>query len=174
MTALTHPSPEFYSITKGELKWTPTGGSQRSLGNCSEIELTPETTKLDHYSSMSGIKSKDKSVVTETMLTIRIVMEEMSAENLKLLLMGGSITTAQNGDKTFEVLDVSEITGALAFTGSNTVGSQIDFSFPKVSFTPSGSLNMISEEWNQVEITGEVLLDNGSFGTLTVTEKTAA
>lgn len=173
MVALTHPNPEFYSISKGELKWTPTGGSQRSLGNCSEIELTPEITKLDHYSSLSGIRSKDKSVVTETKLTIRIMMEEISAENLKLLLMGGSITTGQNGDKTFDVLDVSSLEGALTFTGSNTVGSQIDLSFPKVSFSPSGSLNMISEEWNTIEITGEVLLDSGSYGNITVTEKTA-
>lgn len=174
MTALTHPNVEFYTIGRGELKWTPTGGTQRSLGNAPEIELTPEVTKLDHYSSMSGVRSKDKSVVTETKLTIRIVLDEISAENLKLLLMGGSITTAQNGEKSFSPLAVSEIEGALVFTGSNTVGSQVDLSFSKVSFTPSGSLNVISEEWNQVEITGEVLAVSGSYGTITVTEKTSA
>lgn len=42
---------------------------------------------------------------------------------------------------------------------------------PSVSFGPSGSLNLISDEWGQIEITGEVLTVNGSFGTLEVIDE---
>jgi hypothetical protein len=41
--------------------------------------------------------------------------------------------------------------------------------FPRVEFVPSASLNLISEEWQQIEVEGEILYDesSGSFGTAT-------
>lgn len=162
-------SPLNYFIGKGTLSWTPTGGSARDLGNAPEVEITPEIEKLDHYSSMAGVRSKDRSVVISKTLRIRVVLDEITAENLQLLLMGGTITTA-SGVSTFEMFANSEITGALVFTGTNDIGNQVTVDMPSVSFTPSGSLNLISDEWGQIEITGEILLSGtpASFGTIEV------
>lgn len=162
-------SPLNYFIGKGTLSWTPTGGSARDLGNAPEVEITPEIEKLDHFSSMAGVRSKDRSVVISKTLRIRIVLDEITADNLQLLLMGGDITTA-SGVSTFDMFENSEITGALEFTGTNDIGNQVTVDMPSVSFTPSGSLNLISDEWGQIEITGEILLSGSpaSFGTISV------
>lgn len=162
-------SPMNYFIGKGTLSWTPTGGSTRDLGNSPEVEITPETERLDHYSSMAGVKSKDRSVVTSKTVRIRIVLDEITAENLQLLLMGGDITTA-SGVSSFDMFANSDITGSLTFTGTNDIGNKVSIDMPSVSFTPSGSLNLISDEWGQIEVTGEILLSGSpaSFGTVSV------
>lgn len=170
------PSIDNLSILKGIIKFTPTGGVQRDLGNAPEVELTPAIEKLDHFSSRSGVRSKDKSVALEKSMTLRVVLEELTADNIRMLLIGGEVTENTDGSKTFDIFEESEITGAIEFTGTNDVGSQIDLALPSVSFGPSGSLNLISDEWGNFEITGEVLATtytDGSinFGTVTVRDE---
>lgn len=167
----TSPSVLNYSVLKGIAKFTPTDGVQRDLGNAPEVELTPEVTKLDHFSSRSGVKSKDKSVVTEKTLTLRIVLDELTRENVRMQLMGGVSDTSGE----FGIFADSEITGAFEFTGTNDIGSKIFLELPDVSFGPSGSLNLISDEWGQVELTAEVLFDEvtGDFGKCNITEAEA-
>lgn len=167
----TSPSVLNYSILKGIVKFTPTGGVERDLGNAPEFELTPAVEKLDHFSSRAGVRSKDRSVVTEKTLTARIVLDEFTTENVQLGLMGGDITTTTDGDE-FGIFEDSEITGALTFTGTNDIGAKVHLLLPDVSFGPSGSLNLISDEWGQIELTAEVLYSEGAadFGTCIVEE----
>lgn len=163
----TSPSVLNYSVLKGIVSFTPTGGSIRDLGNAPEFELTPAIDKLDHFSSRAGVRSKDRSIVREKTLTARIVLDEITPENLQMALIGGTVS----GDS-FDIFAESEITGALSFVGTNDIGNQVSLSLPTVSFTPSGSLNLISDEWAQIEVTCEVLFDEATddFGTVTVTE----
>lgn len=167
----TSPSTLNYSVLKGTISFTPDGGSLRDLGNAPEVELTPEVTKLDHFSSRAGVRSKDKSVVTEKSLNLRIVLDEWTEDNVRLALMGST----NNTDGTFGIFQESEITGAIIFTGTNDIGSQVDLTLPNVSFGPSGSLNLISDEWGTMELTAEVLYDEATadFGTCNVTEQVA-
>jgi hypothetical protein len=52
------------------------------------------------------------------------------------------------------------------FVGTNSVGPKWTFDLPTVEFSPTGSLNPISDEWGGMEVTGDVLVQNdGSFGT---------
>ncbi len=168
------PSIDNLGILKGNCYFTPTGGAEGHMGNAPEVEITASIEKLDHFSSMSGVRSKDKSVVLEQSFSLRIVLEELTAKNLRLNLMGGDIQTA--GDEhSFEIGANSEITGAFRFEGTNTIGNKIDLDLPNVSFTPTGSLNLISDEWGNVEVTAEVLSTTAtdgsvSFGTATVTD----
>lgn len=162
----TSPSTLNYFIGKGTITF-----AGRNLGNCPEVELTPEIEKLDHFSSMSGVRSKDRSIVLEKRMTLRIVVEEITAENLALLLLG---TAASDGS--FTIFEESEITGQVVFTGTNDVGNQITMTLPNVSFGPSGGLNLISDEWGNFELTGDVLLSDDSspiFGTIQVTDAVA-
>jgi hypothetical protein len=166
-----------YAIGKATVSWTPTGGAARDLGNAPEIEITPNIEFLDHFSSRSGIRSKDRSVAVETGATVRVVLDEITADNLAMLLFGsgtlGVVGTNSAGEKEFDILAVAEVTGALTVTGTNSVGNKFTMVLPSVSFQPTGSWAVISEEWNTIEITGEVLESDGSFGTVTETEVAA-
>ncbi|TCN30342.1 hypothetical protein [Sinorhizobium americanum] len=169
------PSVDNYFIGKGVCFFTPTGGVERDLGNAPEVELTPAVEKLDHFSSRTGTRTKDRSIVIEKSVTLRIVLEEITAENLAMLLMDQDITTATDGTKTLRILKDTEITGAFRFDGRNDVGNRIDINLPSVSFGPTGSFNPISDEWGQIEITAEVLVTEytdgtSDFGTITVTD----
>lgn len=171
----TSPNALNYFIGKGTIAFTPTGGVERDLGNAPEVELTPTIEKLDHFSSRSGVRTKDRSIVLEKSMTLRIVLDEITAENLQMLLIGSEVATNTDGTKSFDIFEQSEITGAITFTGTNDVGNQVVMSLPSVSFTPTGSLNLISDEWGQIEVTAEVLsttYTDGStnFGTITITE----
>lgn len=166
----TSPSTLNYSVLKGIVKFTPTGGVERDLGNAPEFELTPTIDKLDHFSSRAGVRSKDKSVVREKNLTARIVLDEITAENLQMALIGDTVVTNSAGNKEFGIYAESEVTGRLTFTGTNDIGNRIHMVLPSVSFTPSGSLNVISEEWATVEVTCEVLFVEAfdDFGTVEI------
>lgn len=65
-----------------------------------------------------------------------------------------------------EILEQSEIFGSLKFEGANDVGPQLTMTLSKVMFTPSKALNMIGDDWGQLELEGEVLVVDGSFGQL--------
>jgi hypothetical protein len=57
--------------------------------------------------------------------------------------------------------------GTLIFTGANDIGPQLVMTLTLVQFSPSGSINMIGDEYGILELTGEALADeDGSFGTI--------
>lgn len=166
------PNPLNYMIGKGTIVFTPDGGAAQDLGNAPEVEITPTVDKLPHYSSRAGIQSKDREVVRSQEFSCRIVLDEITPENLQLLLLGGAITPATSGNDSFVMGANTQITGALVFTGTNEVGNQVIVTMPSVSFGPSGSLSLISDEWNQIEVTAEVLYDDTiqGFGIIEVAE----
>jgi len=166
----TSPNVDNYWIGKGIVKFQPSGTSSFvHLGNAPEVEYTPGIDVLDHFSSMVGVRSKDRKVVREKSATIRVVLEEMTPDNLGLAFMGGVTdpTAPATEPYTIDIFSLSEITGSLRFIGQNDIGPKIQVDFPNVSIVPTGSINLISEEWASVEITADVLVDNttGKFGT---------
>jgi len=57
--------------------------------------------------------------------------------------------------------------GTLIFTGANDIGPQLVLTLTLVQFSPSGSINVIGDEYGILELTGEALADeDGSFGTV--------
>ena len=163
------PNPDNYFIGKGVLKFLPTGASEYiHLGNCPEIEYTPTLDVLDHFSSMAGIRSKDKKVVREKAATVRAVMEELTPYNLSLALLGSLDATGSPTGYTIDIFSLAEITGKLRFIGGNDIGPKVQYDWNNVSIIPSSSINLISEEWASMEFTADVLVDgNGKFGTAT-------
>jgi hypothetical protein len=93
------PSTDNYYVGKGKISFKPTGATTlRDIGNVTELETTPNLTTLEHFSSREGVKKKDKEVVTEKKLTVRMVMDEWTADNLAMALLGdvstvGKLTT---------------------------------------------------------------------------------
>ncbi|MES2845639.1 MAG: hypothetical protein V4747_11470 [Pseudomonadota bacterium] len=166
------PSVENLYIGKGTITFQATGETTpRALGEVLELEITPTIEKLDHFTRTTGVRTKDKSIVIEKALTLRLVMEEFTAENVSLLLLG-TTTTNTAGDGVVEIFDQNTVEGVLRYTGTNEVGPQLDVELLNVSFSPSGSLNLLGDEWGQMELSGECLVDGtGSFGTVTVRDQ---
>lgn len=163
----TSPNVDNYYIGKGKVYIKLTDDADYiDIGNVPEFEFTPEIEKLDHFSSRAGVRSKDKSVVLEKAATLRMVMEEWTARNLALALLGA--VDASNPDEvTIEIFSLSAISAQVKFVGANDVGPKWTFEFPMVEFTPSAAINPISDEWGQIEITGDILYDdiNQTWGT---------
>jgi hypothetical protein len=89
----TAPNIENYTIGKGilyvDLSQTFSGSTGWvDLGNVNKIEFAIKVTKLDHFSSRSGVKTKDQSIITERSATIAFTMDEFTAQNLALAVMG--------------------------------------------------------------------------------------
>lgn len=164
----TPPNVLNYYIGKGVVSFQKEGDvGFRDVGNVPEFEFTPAIEKLDHFSSREGVRKKDRTVVLEKSATIRMIMEEWVAENLAMFALG-EVETNTAGDPVIDIFSVSEIKGALFFQGTNDIGAQVDILLHNVSFQPSSSINPISDEWGQIEITGEVLDEGNGFGTMTV------
>lgn len=160
------PNEDNYIVGKGKIFWKPEGETDYvAIGNVPELELTPSAERLDHFSSQSGTRRKDRSVVTEQSSQLRMVMEEFVPENLRLMLMGSTVRQSGNVAQ-IGILSETLIRGAIRYIGTNDVGPKWVLDFPSVEFAPSGSLNPISEEWGSMEVTGEVLFQaaDNDFG----------
>jgi hypothetical protein len=80
-----------YTVGKGLVSFKKTGGAAFvDMGNCTEFEFTPEIEKLDHFSSRTGVRFKDKSVVIQKSGTLRLVLDEWTVDNLKMAVLGSS------------------------------------------------------------------------------------
>lgn len=172
--SLIAPDADNYQVGKGIVSFKPEGEAAFiDLGNVAELEYAPTIEKLDHFSSRTGVKTKDKSIVVTRGGTLRVLMEELTAQNLAMLLLG-SVDPDAVGGPSIDIFAVNSVKGEVKFTATNDVGPRWDLHFFNVEFSPSGSLNPISDEWNQIEVTGEVLVatagDNiGKVGTAQLT-----
>lgn len=162
------PDVRNYVIGKGSAYFTRAGGVRRHMGNATVFEVEPTVEELDHFSSMSGVRTKDKVAVIEKSAVVRVTLEEFTVENLRLALLGGEATDNTSGDLTFDILDDEMAQGKLEFIGNNAVGPKINYEFPSVAFRPASALSAISEEWGSMELEGEVQAVDGKFGTATV------
>jgi hypothetical protein len=163
MTLNIAADPENLQVGKGIVSFKPDGAPDFiDLGNVPELEYEPTIDKLDHFTSRAGIKTKDKSVVIERGGTLRVLMEEITAQNLSMLLMGTVGNDGPLGEPSVDIFTTDTVRGELKFQATNDVGPRWDLHFYNVEFAPSGSFNPISDEWNNIEVTGEVLIAGAS------------
>jgi hypothetical protein len=98
------PNVENYTLGRGMLYWDPWDATnlryegERALGNAPEISINMNATFLDHYSSMSGFKSKDKTVVNELAPQITFALDELVSDNWQMLVFGNKSTVTQSAD----------------------------------------------------------------------------
>lgn len=166
---LASPNVLNYAVLKGIVHFTPEGGVRRDLGNCTQFDFEPAVETLDHFSSRTGVRSKDFSVTLEKSATVTITLDEITLKNLQMALMGGTISagdgTTEGGDNAgFDIFAESEVRGVLELTGTNDVGPRYNIRLPSVSFKPGGAIPFIGDDWAAIELSGEVLAVDGSFG----------
>jgi hypothetical protein len=177
---LTSPNVDNLQVGKGVVEFKQTGQVDwRHMGNVSALGLTPEVETLEHFTSMLGTKKKDLVIILNQQATIAITMEEITAHNFAMMT-GGTVDEAAIGGPTVEIFANSSITGELRFTGTNDVGPKVTAILYNVSFTPSGEVGFITDEFNALELTGEVLAapsgheQAGKFGLVQWTNVTPA
>jgi hypothetical protein len=157
------PSTDNYFIGKGICTIQTTDPTVfNDMGNCPEVEFTPSTDTLDHFSSREGVKTKDKTVVLSKGGELRILMEELTDNNLALLLCGSVDRTNPAAPKV-NIFDLNATSAVVKFWATNEVGPKWDAVFNGVDFLPSGSFQPITNEWGQLEITGQAKSVSG-FG----------
>lgn len=92
-----------YTLGKGKLYFarflpgTTTPEGERYIGNTPEFNVTMSETKLDHFSSDSGVKQKDDSVSLQVDRTGSFTTDNISVENLALFFSGASSTVSITG-----------------------------------------------------------------------------
>ena len=165
----TSPNIENYYIGKGTLEFSDdSGATWRFIGNVTTFEFTPTLTKLDHFSSQQGVKTKDRTVNVEKGATERIVAEEWTIENVQLAFLGGVVETDSLGRDVFEIFATNAINGAIRFTGTNEIGPRYEIVLHSLDFVPGAAINPLSEEWGTLELSGDAAVDsNNSWGTVT-------
>jgi hypothetical protein len=168
MTQLVTSTTDLLQVGKGIAVFKPQGSTTfKDLGNCPSIELTPNFTTLDHFSSRSGVKLRDKRIITEQIMELKVVMEEWAADNLAIMLAA----TQDNSDLSSPILNIGANpvnTGEFRFYGTNSVGPKWNVFLPSVDFIPSGTLALIADGWGSMEVTGSMLANatTSSFGTM--------
>lgn len=170
--SLTSPNIGNYYIGKGNVYFKLLGeASYTHVGNCPTFEFQAKITQLDHYSSMTGVKVKDFTAVTEISGTLTMVLEEWTARNLGLSLLGLPQGGPSPTPDTIDVFSDPVIYGAVKFAGTNDIGPNYTVSFPLVSIKPSKALSLIGNAFGTIDLMGDVLFDHvtGTFGSATVT-----
>lgn len=168
------PNVGNYQVGKGIVSFKKDGATDYvDIGNVSALTLTPDLTTLDHFSSRAGTKAKDLSIVIEKAMTVKLTMDEITAFNLALMVLGTVDEAAIDGP-TVDIFTQNAVSGALRFVGTNDVGPKVTMDLYNVSFKPDGDLDFISDEWNEMEATADVLqasggANDGKFGLIQIT-----
>jgi len=113
MARLGTPDPRDYLLGRGELYFSddldangaPKGF--RHLGNTEALTVNVESEELEHFSTLLGLKTVDRSVVISQSMGVGFQLAEIDSDNLKLFLagerasnavVGASIATAAGDD----------------------------------------------------------------------------
>jgi len=136
-------------------------------GNITEFTFQVKPTRLEHYSSRVGVRKKDLVVVTEVAATLTMILEEFTARNLGMAVLG-------NRTSPITILSEPLIYAAFKFVSTNVVGPQFTYEFPVCLFTPSKAISLLptgSGTWGAMDFDCDVLFDDvsGGFGTITDT-----
>jgi hypothetical protein len=146
---------------------TPTDAGYVDAGNITEFTFQVKPTRLEHYSSRIGVRKKDLVVVTEVAATLTMILEEFTARNLGMAILG-------NTTSPITILSQPLIYAAFKFVSTNIVGPTWTYEFPNTLFTPSKAISLLptgSGTWGAFDFECDVLFDqvSGGFGTATDT-----
>lgn len=162
------PDVDNYFVGAGILKWKgPNDVVYADMGNCSKFEFTITATRLKHFSSRSGIRRKDRDVVTQVDAMVALTLDELTAKNLGLAMLatdpGGAVPIMLN------IGDTPDIVGAFRLVGTNDIGAKVQVDLPSVLVAPQGALGLINAgTWGEIQLQGEINADltTGNFGRL--------
>lgn len=166
MPAYTAPNVRNLAVGTGFLEFKPEGADDYvHLGNCPKFEFKMKTKMLDHHAPINGIKVKDWTWTTEIEAEVEIDMEELTAFNLQMLLLG-DVTT--DGTRTTVAITARNApVGALRYTATNEVGPRWHIDLYAVTFNNDGAYDpLTSKDFSKISIQGTALAVDGEFGVM--------
>jgi len=169
--SLLSPNIGNYFIGKGIISIKLLGETDYvDCGNVPVFEFLAKVTSLDHFSSRTGVRVKDFTAVIELAGTLTIQMEELTARNVGLALLGIPAGGPSPAYETIDIFSSPVIYGSVKFTGTNDIGPRWDVDFPLVKLSPAKALSLIGNTWGTVDLDGDVLFDGQTqtFGTARV------
>jgi len=168
------PSVQNYHIGKGVVSFKEAEAADFvELGNAPSFVWEPTIEKLEHFSSMEGVKTKDFTAVTQTGATITLTIDEVTPENLRLFTLGEIGVGVPDG-VTVSAFKNTEITGDIKVECTNDIGQKISF-LATISIVPSGQFSFITaeDEFTVLELQAEVQKSAaGDFGVFTFPAET--
>lgn len=116
---------DYYTVPAGVRLCFDRGLGYLDLGNLvsPSIEMAIET--LEHFSSRSGTRGRDKTRVTSRAMTLTASLDEINPNNLQLMFGGGAISDVAAG--------ISQITDEVVTLSGTDVST---FSLPLSAVTP--------------------------------------
>lgn len=174
---------DLYQLGKGILyiaEWTgttPPAAIDTDIGNCPRMEVEVTEERLEHYTSRSSTKTRDKNVILEVGYDLSFDLDEISLTNLqkflRATLSGANVLLANTAlNKEY----------ALKFVSDNAVGPNETWEFWRLELSPGAAFNLISDEWALLTFNGKGLDDttnhptspyfNVTYATTTTTSST--
>ena len=140
------------------------------VGNVPTFSFTPKVAVLDHYTAMAGSRIKDLTIITEKSGEVKMDLEELTAQNLAMLVMGD---VGNDGgtppNPQVQIFSRSSFVGELKFYATNEVGPRWYVDLLSVNLVPSGDFSPIVENaFVKMPIVGSVQAIDGVFGTMTL------
>lgn len=160
---LTPTDTSLYTLGKGIVSieiWngsTPPSDPYVDVGNTPSFEVEVTEELLDHFSSRSGARTKDKTVVLETGYTLNFELDEIALINLQIYLkatLSGTHVLLAN-----TVLDAEY---AIKFVADNAAGPNETWVFWRCKLSPNGAFSLIGDEWAALSFTAEGLSDTAN------------
>jgi len=155
------PNVKNYSIGKGQVFVAPYSANPVyvAVGNCPSVAVEHKIDRLEHFSSMSGIKTRDAYPVIQVGYTVTFETDEICAENLARFVLGtvvgDSISALSNVDADY----------CVKFVEDKEIGDiNRTFEFSKCKIGPNGAGALISDEWGVLSFTAEGLYDATNTG----------
>jgi hypothetical protein len=162
----TSPNIGNYRVGRGFMTMDLNDGKGAlDMGNVTSAKFQVKPTLLHHYSSRVGVQVKDRSVATRLEATLMIELEEITARNMGLALLG---LPSDSGNAEIVPMSNALFYATLNFTDTNVTGPQWSAYFPLVLLTPDQPFEMIaagSGDWEKLSITCDVQHDSvAGFG----------
>jgi len=122
-----------------------------SFGNIVTSEISPEYTQIDHWVANKGRKTKDKTVLNTTALSINFTWDEMNQNNLSKFFVGSKTASK------IKVLQNTLDEGCAQLVIETDIGHDMRYAIPKCVIRPDGALNTTIDDWHSAAMVLEVL-----------------
>lgn len=117
------PQTRNYLYGKGELFFRAEGSEGYDhLGNAPAFTINLTEEKLEHFSSMSGTKTKDLQLVTQKGATVAFTLEEFTTGNVLRAFKGAAVAKQMQDAETVTGMAVSANKGLYTLIGKEKLG----------------------------------------------------
>lgn len=168
---VTSPDVSNLAVGKGFILFKPEDQANFfHVGNVPTFTFTPKVTVLDHYSAMQGTRLKDLTIVTEKSGEVKMDLEELTAQNLAMLVMGDvGVDGGTPPNPQVQIFSRSSLIGELKFYATNEVGPRWYVDLLSVNLVPSGDFSpIVDNAFVKMIVNGSVQAVDGVFGTMTL------